>query len=40
MAYTSHVEAIFADIAFEKHLAKLAAAKAKYEATKKAKEAK
>lgn len=40
MAYTSHIEQIFADLAFERHLAKLAEAKAKYDALKKAKEAK
>lgn len=36
----SNIEQVFADLAFERHLAKLATAKAKYEATKKAKEAK
>ena len=40
MAYTSHIEQIFADLAFERHLAKLAEAKAKYDALKKAKEVK
>ena len=40
MAYTSHIEQIFADLAFERHLAKLAEAKAKYDALKKVKEAK